>query len=645
MTARKRTSESQGKYGASDITMLEGLEAVRKRPAMYIGGAHKAGFHHLLWEIVDNSVDEVINGHASEIEVRLHSDGRTVSVSDNGRGIPVEIHPQYKVPTLELILTNLHSGGKFNSSNYLHSGGLHGVGISVVNALSEAMTVEVKRDGGKHSQDFSRGAVVAPIKRVGNTRSSGTRVTFRPDQEIFKDVESFDSKLVHERLDITAYLHRGVRITFRNEVDGEEHEFHREGGLEDYLDHLIQTRSKKAAHEGTFVHRGDGELRMELALAWTEATDEVFKSFVNGIPTRSGGTHESGLKAAVAKAVRGYITTHKLLPKGLTISTDDIREGMVALLSVYVGEPQFQGQTKDRLNNPEVQPLVDQIARASLEQWLNENSTAARAIVARIIMSARARAASRAASQVVRRQSPTRRLSLPGKLADCSQEDANKAELFIVEGDSAGGSAKMGRDRKTQAILPLRGKVLNTETATLKKVLNNKEIKDIVQALGCGIGKQFELDKLRYHKIILLMDADADGHHIATLLLTFFYRHMPELINNGHVYIAQPPLYRISYRREVFWALTDDEKDEIVSDAPRNANVDIQRFKGLGEMMPKVLRDTTLDPSKRTLLRVSIDDPLQTDQVMSELLGRDANARFRFIMNRAHEVDEVDINA
>ena len=646
MTATKRADNAQSSsYNPGDITFLEGLEAVRKRPAMYIGGAHKAGLHHLLWEILDNSIDEVMNGHATEIEVRLHSNGKTASIKDNGRGIPIGIHPQYKKPTLELILTNLHSGGKFDNESYAHSGGLHGVGISVVNALSSVMTVEVRRDGGKHQQEFSRGAPQGKIKKVGNTRRTGTTVTFEADPEIFRDGTRFDTKLIRDRLDIASYLHRGLKIKFRNEVDGEEEVFHREGGLEDYLSFLLETRGKKTAHEGVFVYDGSNEMRMEVALCWTEATDETFKSFVNGIPTRSGGTHENGLRGAMSKAVRNYITTHKLAPKGLSLSTDDIREGVIGLLSVYIADPQFQGQTKERLNNPEVQPIIDQLLRTSLEQWLNENSTAARAIVARIIMAARARAASRAASQVVRRKGPTRRLSLPGKLADCSQEDPTKAELFIVEGDSAGGSAKMGRDRKTQAILPLRGKVLNTETASLKKVLNNKEISDIVKALGCGIGKEFDVAKLRYHKIILLMDADADGHHIATLLLTFFYRHMPELINAGFVYIAQPPLYRVLVRKEIHWVLSDDEKDRIVASAPSNAKIDIQRFKGLGEMMPAVLRDTTLDPSKRTLLRVNVDDPLSTDQVMSDLLGRDASARFRFIMEHSHEVDEVDISA
>lgn len=645
MTARKRTPEPESNYTASDITLLEGLEAVRKRPAMYIGGVHKAGLHHLLWEIVDNSIDEAMNGYASELDVRLHSDGKTVSVRDNGRGIPVEMHPVYQKPTLELILTKLHSGGKFNNNNYKHSGGLHGVGISVVNALSEYMKIEVCRGGGRFEQEFSKGDPVAPIEqKAKNIRQTGTTVTFRADPEIFRDSVTLEASQIRERLEVAAYLHSGLAVKFRNEVDGIEEVFHHEGGLQDYLDHLLKNRNNRVVHEGTFVHSSDGEMRMEVALCWTEDTDEFFKSFVNGIVTRSGGTHENGLKLAIAKAVRNYINTHKLQPKGMTISTEDIREGVVALFSVYVQEPQFQGQTKERLNNPEVQPLVDQVMRAALEQWLNENSTAARAIVARIIMAARARAASRAASQVVR-QSPTRRLSLPGKLADCAQEDPAQSELFIVEGDSAGGSAKMGRDRKNQAILPLRGKVLNTETANLKKILNNKEISDLVQALGCGIDKQFDLEKLRYHKIILLMDADADGHHIATLLLTFFYRHIPELIHQGYIYLAQPPLYRISVRKEVYWALDDDEKDRLLAEAPANAQVDIQRFKGLGEMLPQVLRETTLDPSKRTLLRVCVDDPLHTDQVMSDLLGKDANARFRFIMERAHEVDEVDLSA
>ncbi|MCB9638002.1 MAG: type IIA DNA topoisomerase subunit B [Myxococcales bacterium] len=630
-------------YGAEDIVVLEGLEAVRKRPGMYIGGVHKTGLHHLLWEIVDNAIDEAINGHANRIVVTLHGDGETISVDDNGRGIPVGMHPQYKKPALELILTTLHSGGKFGSSNYIHSGGLHGVGISVVNALSDKMRVRVKRDGKLHEQHFSRGFPQDALNVVRNVRGTGTEVTFHADPEIFHDGVALDALLIRERLNIRSYLHRGLEILWCDQSSGEEHRFYHEGGIEDFLQHMVTRRDRKIAHEGIFAYRGDGELRMEIALCWTDGTDEQFHSFVNGIPTKQGGTHENGLKSALVKAIRQYINLHKLQPKGIQFTPEDIREGLVALLSVYIGDPQFQGQTKERLNNVEVQPLVEGIARSAFEQWLNENSSIARSIVGRILMAAKARAASRAASQVVRRQSPTRRLNLPGKLADCAESDPDKCELFIVEGDSAGGSAKMGRDRKTQAILPLRGKVMNTENANLKKVIENKELSDIVQALGCGVGKHFSLENLRYNKIILLMDADADGHHIATLLLTFFYRHMTTLLHNGHVYIAQPPLYRIEINKKVHWVLDDDQRHWLLAQAPPDAKVDIQRFKGLGEMMPDVLRQTTLDPKKRTLLRVSVDDELQTNALFENLMGKDARFRGQFIKERATELDEVDV--
>lgn len=631
-------------YTTNQLKVLEGLEAVRKRPGMYIGGVHKRGLHHLLWEIVDNSIDEVMNGHATEIIVRLHEGAKTVSVEDNGRGIPVDIHPEYKISGLELILTKLHAGGKFEAGSYKHSGGLHGVGASVVNALSEKLVAEVKRGGYIYSLEFSRGEAQGKLeKRKGGAKSAhGTTITFTPDPLIFQDSTTLDINVIQERLDISAYLHRGVKITLIDEDSGREQIFFHEGGIEDYLEHILKEKSRETVHEGFFRFQHDGEVRLEAAFCWTQSTDEQVRSFVNGIPTRNGGTHENGLRSSLVKVVRDYINTHKLQPKGVQIGAEDIREGWVALLSAYVLEPQFQGQTKDRLNNPEVQPIVEQVTRSAIEQWFNEHSTAARAIVGRIVMAARARAASRAASQMVRRKSPTRRLTLPGKLADCASEDPRKCELFIVEGDSAGGSAKMGRDRKTQAILPLRGKILNTENASLKKAVSNKEISDIVQALGCGIKSTFDLDQLRYDKIILLMDADADGHHISTLLLTFFFRHMPSLIHNGHVYIAQPPLYRIAVGKEVHWALSDDEREEITTAASDNAKIDIQRFKGLGEMMPKVLRDTTLDPKKRTLLRVTIEDELGADLAMSQLMGRDASARFRFIMERAHEVEEID---
>jgi DNA gyrase subunit B/topoisomerase-4 subunit B len=634
-------------YTASDISVLVGLEAVRKRPGMYIGGVHKRGLHHLLWEIVDNAIDEAFNGHASEILVRVHDTHQTITVEDNGRGIPTDLHPKYKCSALELIMTKLHAGGKFEGSSYKVSGGLHGVGASVVNALSDEMVAEVVRGNLCYSQTYSRGVPQTKLlkgkpKQSTLKKKSGTSITFTPDSSIFQDGITFDLSIIRERLDVAAYLHRGLKIRLVDDQTDSEQLFFHEGGIEDYLQHIVKERGKPEAHEGIFSFQTDGDIRLEVSFCWTQATDEHIRSFVNGIPTRSGGTHEGGLKSSVLKVVRNYIKTQKLQPKGVQIGAEDIREGWVAVLSAYVVEPQFQGQTKERLNNPEVQGLVEQATLFAIEQWMNENSSVSKAIVDRIIMAAKARAASRAASQLVRRKSPTRRLTLPGKLADCALEDPRKCELFIVEGDSAGGSAKMGRDRKTQAILPLRGKILNTNSATLKKVAANKELSDVVKALGCGIKSDFSLANLRYDKIILLMDADADGHHISTLLLTFFYRHLPALIENGHVYLAQPPLYRVSYGKEIHWALTDDERDAIVAKAPERAKIDIQRFKGLGEMMPGVLRDTTLDPKKRTLLRVSVDDPIGTNITFEDLMGKDASARFRFIMENAHEVDDVD---
>jgi DNA gyrase subunit B/topoisomerase-4 subunit B len=658
-------------YTAKSITVLEGLEPVRKRPGMYIGGVSSQGLHHLVWEILDNSVDEAMNGFASTIQVTLHANSSSLTVTDDGRGIPIDRHPRVKKPALEVILTTLHAGGKFDGQNYKTAGGLHGVGASVVNALSSQLVATVKRDGAVYEMKFKAGKPASKLRKVGRGRGTGTSITFHPDPKIFPKTR-FNADIIRERLLITSYLHKGLRITFLDETSKQKHVFHHEEGLSAYLAKILVERSSKPVHESPFVlerKNDDDGTRLQIVVQWTESTDEHLRSYVNGIPTASGGSHENGFRAGLGKAIRNYIETHHLAPKGVTLSSEDLREGLTGVLSVFIKDPQFQGQTKDRLNNPEVQQYVDATLRPSLEHWLNHNRSTAEAIVARMILAARAREASRAASAAITRKTATKaRLMLPGKLSDCSSTRSAGTELFIVEGDSAGGSAKQARDRSRQAVLPLRGKVLNAEQASLSKVLENKELADLVQALGCGLGKSFDLSKLRYDRVILLADADADGHHITTLLLTFIYRHMPELIRAGKVFIAQPPLYRIDIGKETHWAADDVAKARILSEhggaakgsragskkatakaggPGTNTNskgrVDITRFKGLGEMMPKVLWDTTLNPKTRRLLRVTIEDALQTDRVIADLMGKDPQARFRFIMERAEEAEELDV--
>jgi DNA gyrase subunit B len=633
-------------YTAKDITVLEGLEPVRKRPGMFIGGVGSSGLHHLVWEILDNAIDEAMNGHASNIRVTLHDDGASITVEDDGRGIPVDKHPKTKKSALEVIFTTLHAGGKFEAGNYKTAGGLHGVGASVVNALSKELVATVKRDGATWEQRFKQGNPVGTVKKLGPARGSGTTVFFRPDSTIFPKVE-FDPELIKQRLEVSSYLHKGVKVTFEDEERGEKVSFQHTEGLVDYLRKIVTERGAAAVHEVPFtLTRGDeGGLRLDLTLQWTQSTDEHVRSYVNGIPTGSGGTHENGFRAGLGKAVRNFIDTHNLSPKGVTLTAEDIREGLVAVLSVFIQEPQFQGQTKDRLNNPEVTAAVDSQVRPALEHWLNTNISVAESIVARIILAARAREASRAAQQEVSRKSATsNRLTLPGKLSDCTSPGRDDSEIFIVEGDSAGGSAKQGRDRTKQAILPLRGKVLNVESASLAKILENKELSDLVVALGCGIGKNFDASKTRYGKVIILADADSDGHHIATLLLTFIYRHMPQLISMGRVYLAQPPLYRIDIGKDTFWALDEAHKERLLkAHGNGRGSPEITRFKGLGEMMPKVLWETTLNPQTRRLLRVDIADQIVTDRVINELMGKDPSARFRFIMERAEDAVELDV--
>jgi len=634
-------------YTAKDITVLEGLEPVRKRPGMYIGGVGATGLHHLVWEILDNSIDEAMNGYASNITVTLHDDGSSITIADDGRGMPTDKHPKTKKSAVEVIFTMLHAGGKFEAGNYKTAGGLHGVGASVVNALSKELVATIRRDGAEWEARFKQGHPVGALKKLGAARGTGTTVFFRPDATIFPKVE-FDPEIIKQRLEVSSYLHKGLKIVFEDEGKKERQVFQHSEGLADYLKTILRERTATPVHEAPFTLSKDSEeasLRIDLALQWTQSTDEHVRSYVNGIPTGSGGTHENGFRAGLGKAVRNFIETHNLSPKGVTLTAEDIREGLVAVLSIFVAEPQFQGQTKDRLNNPEVLSAVDSQVRPALEHWLNTNITVAESIVARVILAARAREASRAAQQEVARKSATSgRLTLPGKLSDCTSPGREDSEIFIVEGDSAGGSAKQGRDRTRQAILPLRGKVLNTESASLAKVLENKELSDLVVALGCGLGKNFDLARLRYSRIIILSDADSDGHHIATLLMTFIYRHMPGLITSGHVFLAQPPLYRIDLGKETYWALDDAHRDRLLKlHGNGRSNPEITRFKGLGEMMPKVLWETTMNPRTRRLLKVEINDQIVTDRVINELMGKDPSARFRFIMERAEEAEELDV--
>ncbi len=650
---KKNKMAKGSSYSAVDIEVLEGLDPVRKRPGMYIGGTDgPAGLHHLVREIIDNSVDEAMNGHADTITVTLHKDGESVTVEDNGRGIPVDIHPKFKKPALEIILTTLHAGGKFNDHNYVTAGGLHGVGASVVNALSETLEATVCREGFEWKQSFTRGKTDGPIKKGGATRRKGTRIFFRPDTEIFKSIE-FSAARLEKIIEEKSFLYKGLRLIFKDLKNATERTFYHPEGIKSFLSSLLTLASEAPVSGECFdLDRVNG-IKIEVAFCWTESTQEQLHSYVNGIHTKGGGTHEEGFKTGLSKAIRNYISVHDLLPKGVKITGEDIREGLIAVISVSVpgsvSQLQFQGQTKDRLNNPEIEPPLDALLK-SFENVLNSKPSVANALVERITLAAKARAAARSASQGISRKiGISHRLNLPGKLADCSSTKPDSSEVFIVEGDSAGGSAKQGRDRAIQAVLPLRGKVLNSVSTTEAKLHENKELLDLVSALGCGIGKNIRLDKLRYSKVIILTDADADGMHISALLMAFFYKFLRPLVEKGHLYIGISPLYRLRFgsgsKEEVLWVYSDEEKEEILKErGVRGARgkVHITRFKGLGEMNPETLWDTTLNPKTRKLLQLTVEDHVEVDAMLESLLGKDPSERYRLIQENAHRL-EVDL--
>jgi DNA gyrase/topoisomerase IV subunit B len=627
-------------YTAKDITVLEGLEPVRKRPAMYIGSTDVRGLHHLVWEVLDNAVDEALNGYCSDIKLTIEKDGG-VTVVDNGRGIPVDIHPKTKRPAIETILCTLHAGGKFDHTAYKSSGGLHGVGASVVNALSEIFIATVWRDGYEWTQEFSRGKARGSLKKGKPTRLHGTQIFFRPDPEIFSKT-GFNYKNILDVSESKAFLNKGLKITIENMRDGEKPvTFKYDNGIQDYIKRIVSGTT--VVNLDPFYFEKEDDFKIECAIHWTLATDIEVHSYANSINTSDGGTHELAVRSGLTKAVRAYAERKSLIPKNIkNIASEDVYEGLYGIVSVLIKNPQFQGQTKEKLNNPEILSPIEGSVKNACEAYLLANPTMADAVVKRILLAAEARMASRAAKENVIRKLSSLKLNLPGKLADCSSNKVEETELFIVEGDSAGGSAKMARDRRTQAVLSLRGKILNVEqVASLEKIQTNNEIKNLLATLGCGVGVHFDLTKLRYNRVILMTDADVDGAHISVLLLTFIYRYMPELIAHGHVFLAMPPLYKIEAGKEVYYAMDEMEKDKILSKL-NGKKYEVGRFKGLGEMNPETLKETTMNPKTRSLMKVQVVDHKATGDVFERLMGKDPKARFVFIKERA-EFAELDI--
>jgi len=631
-------------YDAKDIQVLEGLEAVRRRPGMYVGGTDIKALHHLVYEVVDNSIDEALAGVCDRIEVTINPDS-SVTVTDNGRGIPVDIHPQMKKSALEVVMTVLHAGGKFGGGGYKVSGGLHGVGVSAVNALSEWCEVEVQRDGKKHFQRYERGYPKGPVTVIGKTspKETGSKTTFKFDPEIFKGDLDYRFDTLTQRFREMAFVTRGVTIYFRDDRIYREMTFYFEGGITSFVRYL--NRNRDVLHRVVHAEKEIEGITIDAAIQYTDAYAESVYSFANTINTIDGGTHLTGLRGAVTRTINDYARHSGLLKEAdPNFTGDDTREGLTAIISIKHPDPQFESQTKVKLMNPEVQTLAQQVVGDSFSTFLEENPAAGKAIVQKCLTSARARDAAKKARDLVIRKSALESLTLPGKLADCSERDPEKTELYLVEGESAGGSAKQGRDRHFQAILPLRGKILNTERARLDKILANNEVKALISALGTGISDNFEISGLRYGRVIIMTDADVDGSHIRTLLLTFFFRYMSILIEEGHLYIAQPPLYRVAYKNQVKFAYSDLQKDQVIKEMGTSADrVSLQRYKGLGEMNPEQLWDTTMDPKVRTLLLVTIEDAAEADRTFDMLMGSAVPPRRRFIQTHARDVKNLDI--